>query len=63
MSTLANPIELNATSASFWVNSSTYLVGLVSSEMHMHIDPPRHYGLGFKSTILSFGFAGLIKPS
>jgi hypothetical protein len=23
-------------------------------EMHMHIDPPRHYGLGFKSTILSF---------
>jgi hypothetical protein len=20
----------------------------------MHIDPPRHYGLGFKSTILSF---------
>jgi hypothetical protein len=49
---LANPIELNATSS--FCKFLDIFGGTSFFEMHMHIDPPRHYGLGFKSTILSF---------
>jgi hypothetical protein len=51
---LANPIELNATSASFWVNSSTYLVGLVSSSDAYQIHP------GITVLVLSQQFYPLI---
>jgi hypothetical protein len=57
---LAKPIELNAISASFWVNSSYIFRWLVP--LHVHVDPTRHNGFGFRSIILSMGSGFINHP-